>query len=88
MVVHSFTGIFEHFPEIKQFCVVQDDLTGITINFVAGIGFYPGLLDLIKDRILSNLKEEFIITFNNIELIAPTKSGKPQIIISNIGNYF
>ncbi len=88
MVVHSFTGIFEHIPEILQFCVIQENLTGITINYITGFGFYTELLEVIKNKILSYLKEDFIITFNKVEFISPTKSGKPQIIISNIGNYF
>jgi phenylacetate-CoA ligase len=33
LVVHSFTGIFEHIPEIKQFCVIQNNIEGIIIKF-------------------------------------------------------
>ena len=45
LVVHSFTGIFEHIPEIKQFCVIQNDLNGIVIEYIEGKGFYEDILN-------------------------------------------
>lgn len=84
MVVHSFTGIFEHVPEIKQFCVVQNNLSGIEILFIKDLGFKIEILSKIKKQILEYLKEPFEIIFIEVDEIQPTKSGKPQLIISNL----
>jgi phenylacetate-CoA ligase len=84
LVVHSFTGIFEHIPEIKQFCVIQDTKKGITILYIKGYNFYLGLLDIIKEKIIGYINEPFEIEFKEVESILPTKSGKPQLIISNL----
>lgn len=84
LVVHSFTGIFEHIDEIKQFAVVQNDLSGIIIKYIPADGFESSILGHIKSRILDLLKEDFKIVFEEVEFIPPTPSGKPQIIISNL----
>lgn len=87
MVVHSFTGIFEHVPEIKQFCVVQNNLHGIEILFVKDNDFKNEILLEIENQILLYLKEPFEIIFIEVNDIKPTKSGKPQLIVSNLIKY-
>lgn len=86
MVVHSFTGIFEHIPEINQFCVIQNDLSGIEINYIKGPNFSPEILSTISSQILNQLNEPFHINFNEVLEIKPSNSGKPQLIISNLEN--
>jgi phenylacetate-CoA ligase len=83
MVVHSFTGIIEHYPELKQYTVIQKDLEGITIQYIPDDNFKSSILDKIKSEILSYLEEDgFYIYFEKVDYIAPTPSGKPQIIQS------
>ena len=84
LVVHSFTGIFEHIPEIKQFCVIQNNIDGIIINIIRGEGFDNKILIEIQQEILKHINEPFKIEFKEVDFIAPTKSGKPQLIISNL----
>jgi phenylacetate-CoA ligase len=84
LVVHSFTGIFEHIPEIKQFCVIQDSKKGITIQYIKGANFSSSVLEQAKNKILSYINEPFEIIFEEVFFIAPTKSGKPQLIISKL----
>jgi phenylacetate-CoA ligase len=84
LVVHSFTGIFEHIPEIKQFCVIQNSKKGILIHYIKGNGFRETVLIAARDKILSYVNEPFDIEFINVEFIPATKSGKPQLIISNL----
>lgn len=84
LVVHSFTGIFEHFPQIKQFCVIQRDLTGIHILYIKDAGFENEILDVIRLKILHFLDEAFEINFEEVAVIKPTPSGKPQLIISHL----
>ena len=84
MVVHSFTGIFEHVPEIKQFCVVQNNLSGIEILYIIDEGFNLQILSNIENQILECLNEPFEIIFKEVDEILPTKSGKPQLIVSHL----
>lgn len=83
MVVHSFTGIIEHFEEIEQYTVVQRDLEGIEIEYIPSNSFKIETLNQIKGEILDYLKEDdFYINFKKVNEITPTPSGKPQIIKS------
>ncbi|MGL2962663.1 hypothetical protein ACSVH2_02450 [Flavobacterium sp. RSB2_4_14] len=82
LVVHSFTGIFEHIPEIRQFCVIQKNLSGIEIEFIKDKGFNANILDEIMTKIQNSLNEPFEIKFKEVGEIKSTNSGKPQLIIS------
>ena len=82
LIVHSFTGVFEYYPSIKQFCVIQSNLSGIIIEFIRGADFEISVLDKIQNELLKFIAEDFKIDFKEVSNIPPTKSGKPQIIIS------
>ncbi len=82
MVVHSFTGIFEHIPQVHQFCVIQRDLAGICIEVIAGDAYEDGLLAMVKKRIQEQMGTDFAVEFTLVETIPATASGKPQIIRS------
>ena len=84
MIVHFFTGIFEHISEIKQFRVVQTMLDEIDIEFIPTAEFTSEILDRIRTIIQGHLKEHFRINFKMVDLIEPTKSGKPKFIESRI----
>lgn len=86
MVVHFFTGIFEHVPEIRQFAVVQRSLDGIEIHYIPEPGFDKNTLVNIERTIHAHLDEDFPIKWTEVEHIAPTGSGKPQIIRSLLKN--
>ncbi len=82
LVVHFFTGIFEHFPEIKQFQVTQQKKGGkIQINYIKGVNFNKIILNNIKNKIYKRAEENFPLSFYKVEEIKPSPSGKPQIII-------
>ena len=84
LIVHSFTGVFEYYPSIKQFCIIQSELNGITIEFIRGTDFEISVLDKIQNELLKFIVEDFKIEFKEVSNIPSTKSGKPQIIISKI----
>ena len=85
MVVHSFTGIFEYIPEIQQFKVIQEDLSGITIEYIKSNTFKESALEKATQELRKYISDnEFVINFKEVDYIAPTKSGKPQIIESRI----
>jgi len=84
LVVHSFTGIFEHIPEISQFRITQEKLSGIKVEFVPGEGYHDQLLDRIREKLDENIREPFEVEFIERNQIPPSASGKPQLIISKI----
>ena len=84
MIVHFFTGIFEHVQEIRQFRVVQRNLKSIEIEYIPGIGFSEKALQKVEERIQAHLNEKFPVYWKSVDSIDPTISGKPQIIQSLI----
>ncbi len=84
LIVHSFTGIFEYYPSIKQFCVIQENIKGINIQYIPGANFKSSVLDELVSSLKVLIDEPFEIEFEFVEEIMPTKSGKPQIIISKL----
>jgi len=82
LVVHSFTGIFEHYSQIKQFCVIQNDLNGIMIKIVPGKSYTEDVLDEIKIKIHEITDQSFCVDFITVNKIDPSSSGKPQMIQS------
>jgi len=89
LIVHTFTGIFEFFPEIKQFKVVQHELEQIIIEYIPSDTFTIGVLSKIRNEIHKKAKTDLKIEFQKVQQISSTKSGKPQIIESSIaGNVF
>jgi phenylacetate-CoA ligase len=84
LIVHSFTGVFEYYPEINQFQVVQRTKELLTIRYIIGVNFKPAVLEKIKNQ-LDTLAEELLnIDFIRVDEILPSKSGKPQIVIKEI----
>jgi len=84
MIVHSFTGIFNKYPSILQFCVIQSELEKIEIQYIPTDEFQKDHLIQIETKILDFLKDDLKIDFKEVDFIPPTKSGKPQIIISEL----
>ena len=81
LIVHFFTGIFEHFPEIEQFQVVQLKDTSLEIKYILGINFHDSVIHRIKQEMYKKAGEKFPLRFTVVSDIKPSPSGKPQIII-------
>lgn len=84
LIVHFFTGIFEHVPEIRQFRIIQRNLEGIDIEYIPDNSFSNVVLQQIKEKIFYYIKEPFNINFHEVSFIPATPSGKPQIILSEL----
>ena len=83
LVVHSFTGVFEHIKEIKQFKIIQRNVESIEIEYIPGDNFEVSILDKVTEKLQEFiLDEKFNISFSEVKKINPTGSGKPQIIES------
>ena len=85
MVVHSFTGVFEYIPEIKQFQVIQEVLDSILINYIPSENFNQGALKKAELELQKYIDDKsFAIHFVEVDEIPTAKSGKPQIIESRL----
>lgn len=84
MIVHFFTAIFEHVPEITQFRIIQKDLKSLTVEYIPNEDFDLHILNSIRTKIQAHLKEEFPVHFTQVSKIPVSPSGKPQIIVSHI----
>ncbi|MBN1118686.1 MAG: phenylacetate--CoA ligase family protein [Bacteroidales bacterium] len=82
MVVHAFTGIFEHIPEIYQFKVIQRNYDSIEIEYIPGVNFHQDILEKIETKIQNHLSEKFPVTWKKVSQISPSPSGKPRLIES------
>jgi phenylacetate-CoA ligase len=86
LIVHFFTGVFEHVPEIRQFRVLQRDLDAMEVEYIPDRGFTAEVLHRVEQRIHAHLHEPFPIRFREVDRIPPTASGKPQIVQSSVGS--
>ena len=86
LIVHSFTGVFEFYPEIKQYKIIQSKLEEIQIEYIVDdyFPFSEKTIIEIKKKIDYLTDSSLKLDFINVNFIAPTNSGKPQIIISNL----
>lgn len=84
--IHSFTGVLEYFQEIKQYKIVQNNLESIEIEYIVdkNYSFNVGILEEIKNKLYTLTKNCLTINFVEVTEIPSTKSGKPQIIESNL----
>lgn len=82
MIVHFFTGILEHIPEIKQFRIIQKNLDSIQFEYIKDEGFKEEILVNLTKIIHDHLEEEFPIEYIEVLTIPNTPSGKPQLIQS------
>lgn len=86
LIVHTFTGIFEFFPEIKQFQVIQNEEDCIIIKYIKGVDFNKAVLDKIGVKFFERTGSLLSINWEEVEKIEASKSGKPQLIVNNLVN--
>ena len=87
LTVHSFTRIFEFYEEIEQFQIIQKNIDAIEIRYIKGNLFDKRSLLEIREKILREVKDKrFSVYFSCVDNISPSKSGKPQIVISDLNN--
>lgn len=84
LIVHSFTGIIEYFPDIKQYQIIQEKLDEITIKYIVDdvIPLEENTLSLIENEIKKLTDGDLRVIFERTDHIADAPSGKPQIIKS------
>lgn len=84
LIVHTFTGIFEFFPEIEQFQVVQNEIASILIKYIPSEKYVEGVLEKIENSFRDKTQSPIKIYWEQTTKIEASKSGKPQIIINHL----
>lgn len=84
LIVHSFTGIIEYFPDIKQYQIIQEKEDEIIIKYILDdlIPLKETTLAEIKEKIDRLTDTSLKINFKQTDFIENSPSGKPQIIKS------
>jgi hypothetical protein len=65
--------------------VVQDDLDGVTVRFVAGDQFDEAVLDYFAARIKDKCGPGFEVAFQRQAEIERTTAGKRRLVVSRAG---
>lgn len=87
LIVHFFTGVLEHFPEIGQFQVVQEEIGSIALSIVPA---FPNSIDqAVESRIVGSLRRhgatDLKIDLQLVDQIPVAASGKRRFVISKVG---
>jgi phenylacetate-CoA ligase len=83
LIVHFFTGVLEHFPEIDTFQVTQERPDSIVVRIVPGSGFD----DRTGERVATKLKEkgaDLTIEVEVVDEIPLTPAGKRRFVINRL----
>jgi len=82
LIVHFFTGVLEHFPEIESFQVVQEARDAILLRIVPASSFSKES----AGRVISSLKargaSDISIDIELVKEIPLTLAGKRRFVIS------
>src|SRR5262249_9653504 len=88
LIVHFFTGVLEHFPEIESFQVVQEKSDSIILRVVPGKNFSGETADRIvatlRQRGSGNLAIDVVV----VDEIPLPPSGKRRFVINKISKPF
>ncbi|MCB1247594.1 MAG: hypothetical protein KDB69_10035, partial [Acidimicrobiia bacterium] len=79
ITVHTFTGVFEHEPEIEQFSVIPSD-DSLVIEYRSSTEVPPGVLERASARLREAVGESLELAWVRVDTIPDSPSGKPQII--------
>ncbi len=83
LIVHTFTGVFEYYPEIKQFRIVQRELENFEVEYIRGDNFDLRILDKVSAHLEKVIQDDSISwNYTEVASIPNSPSGKPQIIKS------
>jgi phenylacetate-CoA ligase len=88
LIVHFFTGIFEHEQDIKQFRVTQYENRDILVEYITDRDDHDAVLNRLTEMMNNRSGEALPLSFKRVTSIPATKSGKPQIVLSLLKNQF
>jgi phenylacetate-CoA ligase len=83
LIVHFFTGILEHFPEIDCFQIRQERAESIALRIVPAAGFSEDAVSNIVSKLQENGASDLTIEVEIVPEIPLTPSGKRRFVIAN-----
>lgn len=86
LIVHFFTGVLEHFPEVDSFQVVQTRADQIIVKVIPQSGPNPLLSTRIANALKEKGAEDLEILINYVDEIPLPPTGKHRFVISQIDN--
>ena len=84
LIVHFFTGIFEYYPSIDTFKVVQERLGAIRVEIVPRQNFKLEHWYRIRDEILQKGDPDLKIEMDVVENISTEPSNKRRFVVSKL----
>jgi phenylacetate-CoA ligase len=84
LIVHFFTGILEHFPEVDTFQVVQSTPSEIELRIVPRVGFSSATAERIRDAIEQRGASDLNVDVSLVETIPLTAGGKRRFVLSRL----
>lgn len=84
LIVHFFTGILEHFPEIDSFQVVQTDPESILLRILPKGEMNDQVLNHIKSSLAEKGAADLKMEFKIVKSIPLQPTGKHRFIINQI----
>lgn len=84
LIVHFFTGIFEYYPSISTFRVVQETIQDLRIEIVPTPGFTKAEWSRIKTEILEKGDSDLNLRLEIVKSIPLPSSGKRRFIVSEM----
>ncbi len=85
LIVHFFTGIFEHVPEVAEFQVRQTAADAMTIRIVPGKGFSPETIRHLQRRFQELGAADMKTEFDLVDSIPLTPGGKRRFVVREKG---
>ena len=87
LIVHFFTGILEHFPEIEAFQVVQESLESMKVRIVPRKSYQPETSVQITKALIEKGATEIRIEIELVDDIPTAPSGKRRFVVSKLSAF-
>jgi phenylacetate-CoA ligase len=88
LIVHFFTGILEHFPEIDSFQVVQEELGSMVLRVKPASGFSKECTARIVSNLQAKGASDIAIKVELVSEIPLPPSRKRRFVVSNVAKPF
>lgn len=83
LVVHFFTGVLEHFPEIRTFQIVQSHPDSLLVRIVPETGYSEGSAERIRSALIER-GADLDIRIETVDDIPLTPGGKRRFVIRTL----
>lgn len=88
LIVHFFTGILEHFPEIDCFQVVQEELGAMRLRIVPKGEFSRESAERVIRALVEHGAQGIEIDLELVDSIPTTPSGKRRFVVSSVAKRY